>query len=83
MPTIALLGPYRVFFYSDEGREPAHVHIEKDDSVAKFWLDPVELEENYDFPNHELRKLHRLVVEHQRAWLEKWHEFHKDTSTGK
>jgi hypothetical protein len=80
MPTIARIGPYRVFFYSNEGFERPHVHIERDDSVAKFWLAPVDLEENWNFPARELTTLRDLVVENQRAWLEKWYEFHKDTS---
>jgi hypothetical protein len=80
MPTIAQIGPYRVLFYSNEGFEPPHVHIERDESVAKFWLNPVELEKSYDFPTHELTTLRGLVVDNQQAWLEKWYEFHGDRS---
>ena len=31
---------FRLFFYSNEGypRELPHVHVEKDDTEAKFWL---------------------------------------------
>jgi hypothetical protein len=80
MPTIAQVGPYRVFFYSNEGHEPPHVHFERDDSVAKFWLAPVDLANNNNFRTHELTRLQRLVVENQQEWLEKWHEFHRDSS---
>jgi hypothetical protein len=41
MPTVVRVGPYRMFFYSNEGSEPAHVHVEAGDHVAKFWLSPV------------------------------------------
>jgi hypothetical protein len=51
MPTIAQVGPYRVFFYSNEGHEPPHVHIERDDSVAKFWLAPVDIANNKELTN--------------------------------
>ena len=64
------------FFYSNEGREPAHVHIERDDSEAKFWLDPVDLADGGYFRAHELTELRDLVIEHQIEWLEKWHEWH-------
>jgi hypothetical protein len=37
MPTIVIVGPYR-FFYSSDRLEPAHVHVERDDIVAKLWL---------------------------------------------
>lgn len=43
MPTVLLLGPYRFFFFSLENDEPPHIHVERDDAVAKYWLDPVEL----------------------------------------
>lgn len=38
VPTIARLGPYRFFFYSGDRSEPRHVHIEREDMLAKFWL---------------------------------------------
>ena len=43
MPTVGRVGPYRFFFYSDERGEPRHVHVQRDRSLAKFWLDPVAL----------------------------------------
>src|SRR5258708_4053139 len=30
----------RFFFFSNEGNEPPHIHIEDGDGYAKFWLDP-------------------------------------------
>ena len=41
MPTILRDGPYRFFFYSGDREEPFHVHIERDDKIAKVWLDPI------------------------------------------
>lgn len=63
-----------MFFYSNEGQEPPHVHIEHDDCVAKFWLEPVSIATNINFKNHELNRLLHLVVDHQTEWLEEWHE---------
>jgi hypothetical protein len=40
MPTVLRSGPYRFFFYAGDGSEPPHVHVERDDSEAKFWLGP-------------------------------------------
>jgi hypothetical protein len=37
MPTVLRWGPYRAFFYLNEGDEPAHVHV-RAGSKAKFWL---------------------------------------------
>jgi hypothetical protein len=75
MPTIARLGPYRVFFFSNEGAEPPHVHIQRERSLAKFWLEPVALATVYGFRARELRELERIVGENQRTWMEAWHEF--------
>lgn len=43
MLTIARIGPYRVYFYGHDRCEPPHVHVDRDDNTAKFWLLPVEL----------------------------------------
>ena len=43
MPTVFKNGPYRFFFYSNDRDEPIHVHVEREDMTAKFWLDPVRL----------------------------------------
>jgi hypothetical protein len=42
MPTVFLERGFRFFFYSNEGspREPLHIHVEKDNLEAKFWLIP-------------------------------------------
>ena len=49
MPTIKKVGPYRIFFFSGVGDEPEHIHVERDDNIAKFWLDPVRLEASGGF----------------------------------
>ncbi|HET6238742.1 MAG TPA: DUF4160 domain-containing protein [Acetobacteraceae bacterium] len=45
MPTVLRVDGFRFYFYSLEGNEPPHVHIEYGDSLAKYWLVPVELAE--------------------------------------
>ncbi|RYF51937.1 MAG: DUF4160 domain-containing protein, partial [Cytophagaceae bacterium] len=65
----------RFFFYSKEGNEPPHIHVEKGDEVAKFWLDPVELESSYGFSAKEINQIRKLVVEHQVQLLQAWYEY--------
>ncbi|MBI4234590.1 MAG: DUF4160 domain-containing protein, partial [Chloroflexi bacterium] len=43
MPTIRRIGAYRLFFYAGDRDELEHIHVERDENVAKFWLDPVRL----------------------------------------
>lgn len=78
MPTILRIGPYRFFFYSNEAGEPAHVHIQRDKALAKFWLGPVDIAGSAGFSAHELLKLRRLVVKHELALQEAWNEFFGD-----
>jgi len=42
MPAVFRERGFRFFFYSNEGspREQVHIHVEKDDMEAKFWLEP-------------------------------------------
>lgn len=75
MPTVDRIGPYRIFFYSNEGDEPPHVHVQRDRNVSKFWLSPVALVGALGFKPHELREMERLVAENQQAFLEAWYEF--------
>src|ERR1043165_864320 len=39
MPTVLRVSGFRFFFYSLEGSEPAHIHVEHGDNTAKFWLE--------------------------------------------
>lgn len=76
MPTILRIGPYRFHFYTREPGEPAHIHVERDDKEAKFWLQPLALARNYGFASHELSDLAKLVQTHQAFLMQKWHEYH-------
>jgi len=75
MPTVLRSGPYRFYFYSHEPNEPPHVHVDRDDRSAKFWLDPVQLAGNFGFRAHELREIQSMVSQHSARFLEAWDEF--------
>ena len=75
MPTVARKGPYRFFFYSNEGQEPPHIHVQEGRKLAKFWLGPVALASSKHFAAHELRSLHRMVVEERAGFVEAWHGY--------
>ena len=74
MPTILRIGPFRFFFYSNENAEPAHIHVQRDRMLAKFWLKPVALASSTRFSPKDLRKLELLVVENKDILLEAWNE---------
>ena len=75
MPTILRRGPYRFFFYSSDRDEPVHVHVERDDNLAKFWLQPVRLQRNTGFRQAEIIRVARIVEEHRLGILEAWNEY--------
>ena len=78
MPTLLRVGPYRFFCYAGDRDEPPHVHVERDDNEAKFWLEPVRLQNNQGFSSKELNRVHKLVEEHKTTLLEGWHDFFND-----
>ena len=80
MPTILREGPYRVYFYSHEGNEPAHVHVYHDGNVAKVWLSNLAVAANYGFAAHELNAIIRLVRAHRDELLRAWHGYFGPTS---
>jgi hypothetical protein len=65
MPTVLRVGPFRFFFYAGGGGEPPHVHVERDDCEAKFWLDPVRLERSRGFRRNEVNRIRELIEEHR------------------
>ena len=75
MPTIARVGPYRFFFFGNEGFEPAHVHVQRDRALAKFWLGPVALASSSGFSSVELQRIQRIVLEREQEFEEAWHGF--------
>ena len=75
VPTVLREGPYRFYWYSHEPGEPPHVHVDKDQHSAKFWLDSVGLARNIGFPVHELRRIRSIIEDNQSTLLEAWHGY--------
>ena len=76
MPTVLRVGGYRFHFYSDESREPPHIHVRSADGECKFWLDPIGLAHNRGIAAPDLREIERLVFEHRELLLRRFHEYH-------
>lgn len=75
MPTVLRIKGYRFFFFSLEGNEPPHIHIEQAERVAKFWLGPVVYARSHGFRRNELTELQRLVEENEQLLAEQWNEY--------
>ena len=75
MPTVLRIGPYRFFFYAGDRDEPPHIHVEREDKIAKFWLDPLRLQQSSGFSRAEMRRIQRIVEDHHSRLVEAWNEF--------
>ena len=78
MPTVFREGPFRFFFYAGDRDEPAHVHVEREERIAKFWLDPVRLDRSGGFRRDEIAEVHRILLQRLRDLMEAWHEYFYD-----
>ena len=75
MPTVLRVGPYRFFFYASDRHEPPHVNVERDEKVAKFWLEPIRLRRSGGFSRSEIGRIQRLVRAHHGRLLEAWNAY--------
>ena len=71
-------GPYRFFFYAGDRGEPRHIHVARDNRVAKFWLEPVRLEMSGGLRRSEIRRIQRAVEENRGAFVEAWDDYFND-----
>ncbi|HRZ79229.1 MAG TPA: DUF4160 domain-containing protein [bacterium] len=75
MPTVIKVGGYRFFFFSNENDEPLHIHVEKAENYAKFWLKPVSLARNIGFNQPEIKEIRKILFENQTLIEEKWNGY--------
>jgi hypothetical protein len=75
MPTVLRVGPYRFFFYAGDRDEPIHVHVERDDNIAKFWIEPVRLQRSGGFRRPEISRIAKIIEENRVEIVEAWDEY--------
>lgn len=75
MPTVLRIGAARFFFFSNEGFDPPHVHIEQAGALARFWLDLVASAASSRFSGHDLRRLEKQVIEHRKQLIQARHDY--------
>jgi len=80
LPTIFRYKGYRFFFYSSEGDplEPLHIHIERDDKIAKFWLNPTRLQFSIGFNRVEISRIEKIINKHNLNLVKAWNEYFAD-----
>ena len=76
MPTVLRIKSFRFHFYSDEGKEPPHIHVAVSDGECKFWLKPIRLARNKGVQPHVIREIEKLIYEHVDFLKGKYNEIH-------
>jgi hypothetical protein len=74
MPTVLRWNGFRFYFFSNEGDEPAHIHVDKAGSTAKFWLDGVSLALNRGFNERDLATIRDKILAEREPFLRAWNE---------
>jgi hypothetical protein len=74
MPTVLRVRGFRFFFFSGEGNEPPHIHVESAEDHAKFWLRPVALAGSVGYNAKKLRQIRDMILEYRDLFEERWNE---------
>jgi hypothetical protein len=51
------------------------VHVQRDTSLAKFWLDPIRIAVSYGFRRSEIRQIERIILENHDRLSQAWNEY--------
>ena len=76
MPTVLFIYGWRLFFYSNEGTEPMHIHAEKGSMECKYWLlvEDVEIREafSHNLTSSAKREIKKIIYQHFDLIVESW-----------
>ena len=81
MPTILVILGWRLFFYTNEGREPIHVHCRNGDMECKYWLkrEIFDIEEafSYNMTQRDHRQVRKIIYDHFEYIETQWDDFQR------
>ena len=79
MPTILMISGWRFFFYANERNEPIHIHCQKAEAEAKYWLDVDDFEaieaHRYNMSPADRRTVRRIIFDHFDYIVSEWTRF--------
>ncbi|MBC7865284.1 MAG: DUF4160 domain-containing protein [Bacteroidia bacterium] len=79
MPTVLYIFGWRLFFYSNEGSEPIHIHAEKGDMECKYWLliEEVEIREAFAYNMNPAAKkeVKKIIYQHFDLIVNAWNTY--------
>ena len=74
MPTLFVFFGFRFLFYSND-HEPVHIHIVKDDCVAKYNVNPIQQVYNHGYKKREIALIESIIEENQDVIIDRWKTF--------
>ena len=79
MPTILMQSGWRLFFYSNEGNEPVHIHCRRGERECKYWLNigRFDIREAYAFglSPRDKRQIRKIIFEQYDYIVTQWRKF--------
>ena len=64
-----------MLYYTKTVKCSPHVHVDKGNATIKVWLATLEVARNRGFRTHEIAGIIAIISDHQRMFVEKWHEY--------
>lgn len=79
MPTVLFILGWRLYFYSNENKEPLHVHAQKGEMEGKFWLFEEEMdvrqEYTYNMSPKDLKEIRKIIFENFDFIVDSWNNY--------
>jgi hypothetical protein len=79
MPTIIRKNGWRIFFYSNEGKEPMHVHAIKGSSEVKYWISQkmnmISYANSFNLTPKLKREIEEILMEYLPRLIQAWHTY--------
>ena len=75
MPSVLRKYGYRFHFFSADGNEPPHVHVDGHGRKAKIWLGDLEIAKHTGLTDPELRRIVKTVSDNREIFKEAWNGF--------
>jgi len=79
MPTVLLIAGWRLYFWTNENKEPIHIHAEKGEMECKFWLDVENFEIKsaleYNLTPQARREIKKIIYEHFDYIVNEWYKY--------
>ena len=70
---------WRLFFYSNEGNEPIHIHAQKSEMECKFWIfeEEVDIKEEfgYNLTPQSRKEIRKIIFQNFDLIVQSWKEY--------